>query len=73
MMRTMVVATSASLPDAIRMASLTPAERAGIADEVGSLEPGKHADVLVLSPDLEVERVFLAGEQFRLDFSRPGL
>ena len=54
---------SVSLPDAIRMASLTPAERVGIADEVGSLEPGKRADVLVLGSDLDVDRVFLGGEE----------
>jgi N-acetylglucosamine-6-phosphate deacetylase len=68
--RTMVGATSASLPEAVRMASLTPAELAGIAGEVGSLEPGKRADVLVLSRELEVERVFLAGEELSLEPER---
>jgi N-acetylglucosamine-6-phosphate deacetylase len=63
MVRTMAGATSASLPEVVRMASLTPAELAGIADEVGSLAPGKRADVLVLSRELEVERVFVAGEE----------
>jgi len=65
MVRTMVGATSASLAEVVRMATLTPAELAGIADEVGSLEPGKRADVLVLGSGLEVERVFLAGEEVR--------
>jgi N-acetylglucosamine-6-phosphate deacetylase len=63
MVRNMVALTSASVADAVRMASLTPAERAGIAGEVGSLEPSKRADVLLLSPDLEVERVFVGGEE----------
>ena len=63
----MVGATSASVPEAVRMASLTPAELAGIAGEVGSLEPGKRADVLVLSRELEAERVFLAGEELSLE------
>ena len=62
MVRNMKAATSASLPDVIRMASLTPAERAGVAAEVGSLTPGKRADVLVLDPRLRVKRVFLSGE-----------
>jgi N-acetylglucosamine-6-phosphate deacetylase len=70
MVRTMVAATSASLPEAVRMASLTPAELAGIAREVGSLEPGKRADVLVLGRELEVERVFLAGEELSLEPER---
>jgi N-acetylglucosamine-6-phosphate deacetylase len=47
------------------MASLTPAERAGVADDVGSLEPGKRADVLVLSRELGVERVVVGGDEFR--------
>jgi N-acetylglucosamine-6-phosphate deacetylase len=64
MVRQMVKSTTASLPEIIRMASLTPAERAGIASETGSLEPGKRADVLVLSKDLFVERVFIAGQEF---------
>lgn len=62
MVRNMKAATSASLPDVIRMASLTPAERAGVAAEAGSLTPGKRADVLVLDPRLRVKRVFLSGE-----------
>jgi N-acetylglucosamine-6-phosphate deacetylase len=64
MVRQMVKSTTASLPEVIRMASLTAAERAGIARETGSLEPGKRADVLVLSKDLFVERVFIAGQEF---------
>ncbi len=65
MVRNMAASTSATLPQAVRMASLTPAERAGIAAETGSLEPGKLADVLVLNQALEIERVFLAGSEFR--------
>ena len=37
------------LPAVIRMASLTPAERTGFARDRGSLEPGKRADVVILS------------------------
>jgi N-acetylglucosamine-6-phosphate deacetylase len=64
MVRTMKASTSASLPEVVRMASLTPAERAGISRDTGSLEPGKRADVLVLSRSLEVERVFVGGQEF---------
>ena len=48
MVRHMAESTSATLPQVIRMASLTPAERTGIAGLTGSLETGKRADVLVL-------------------------
>jgi N-acetylglucosamine-6-phosphate deacetylase len=62
MIRQMRTGTSASLPDIIRMASLTPAERAGIAAEAGSLEPGKQADIVLLSRRLDVRRVYVGGE-----------
>ena len=65
MVRNMVATTSASEVDAMRMASLTPAERVGMAADVGSLEVGKRADLLVLSPALEVQRVFIGAEEFR--------
>jgi N-acetylglucosamine-6-phosphate deacetylase len=64
MVRTMAAAGAASLPDAVRMASLTPAERVGIASTTGSLEPGRRADILVLSESLHVQRVFIGGEEF---------
>lgn len=63
MVRNMKAMTSASLPEVIRMASLTPAERAGMARETGSLAPGKRADVLVLNQRLQVRRVFLGGAE----------
>ncbi len=62
MVRNMKAMTSATLPEVIRMASLTPAERAGIASETGSLASGKRADVLVLNQRLQVKRVFVVGE-----------
>lgn len=63
MMRNMKAMTSASLPEVIRMASLTPAERTGVSREVGSLALGKRADVLVLNQRLKVKRVFLEGAE----------
>jgi N-acetylglucosamine-6-phosphate deacetylase len=59
--RTMLKATGAPLPDVVRMASLTPAKILGIERETGSLEVGKRADFLVLTEDLQVERVFVGG------------
>ena len=66
MVRHMAASTDAPLQDVVRMASLTPAERAGISGDSGSLEAGKRADVLVLSRDLFIERVFLAGQEYSL-------
>lgn len=65
MVRTMRAATGAPLAEVVRMASLTPAERAGIARDTGSLAPGKRADVLVLDRRLRVRRVFVGGVEVR--------
>ena len=53
--------TGVPLAEVVRMASLTPARVAGWEREIGSIEVGKRADLLVLSEDLEVEEVFLDG------------
>ncbi len=55
--------TSASLPDVIRMASLTPAERVGIGHLTGSLAPGKRADVLILDEDLNIQQIYVHGQR----------
>ena len=62
MVRNMFKNTSASLPEAVRMGSLTPARRVGMDSQIGSLEAGKQADFLVLDEDLKVFQVFIAGE-----------
>jgi N-acetylglucosamine-6-phosphate deacetylase len=61
MVRHMKRSTSATLSQVIRMASLTPAERTGIADQTGSLEVGKQADILILDQALNVVDVFIGG------------
>jgi N-acetylglucosamine-6-phosphate deacetylase len=61
MVRTMHAATKAPLCDVVRMASLTPAERTGMAGETGSLAPGTRADVLVLDQRLKVREVLVGG------------
>src|SRR5205823_5511727 len=53
--------TGVSLPEVVRMASLTPARIAGREDEIGSIAVGKQADLLVLDPDLRLVQVYLAG------------
>lgn len=50
----MVKECGVALVDAVRMASLTPAESLGIADRKGSLTPGKEADLVILDRDLNV-------------------
>ena len=59
--RHMAKVTKIPLHEIVRMATLTPAERTGIAESRGSLEKGKRSDVLVLNNKLNVERVFYCG------------
>jgi N-acetylglucosamine-6-phosphate deacetylase len=53
--------TGVPLPEVVRMASLTPARIAGHDREVGSIAPGKRADLLVLDETLAVREVYLGG------------
>jgi len=64
MVRNMYRMTNATLPQAVRMGSLTPAERTGIARQVGSLEKGKRADILILSKQMKVRSTYLGGVRF---------
>jgi N-acetylglucosamine-6-phosphate deacetylase len=54
--------TGVPLVDVIRMATLTPARIAGWDHEIGSIEVGKRADLVVLDRDLQVRQVYLAGQ-----------
>jgi len=61
--RTFLALTGAALVDVIRMASLTPARIAGRDKEIGSIELGKVADLVVLNRDLRVREVYVGGER----------
>ena len=52
--RTMVTLVGAPLAQALRMASTTPAGVLRMSHRKGSVEPGKDADLVLLSEDLEV-------------------
>jgi alpha-D-ribose 1-methylphosphonate 5-triphosphate diphosphatase len=47
----------ASLPEAVRMASTNPARAAGLHGELGSLEPGKRADLVMVSDAADIPSV----------------
>ena len=65
MVRTFRELTGCPLWQAVRMASLTPAEIIGAAGELGSLAPGKRADVLLIDDEVNVAGVWVGGR--RLD------
>lgn len=66
MVRTFARLTGRPLWEVIRMASLTPARIAGQEHDFGSLERGKRADMLLLDRDLQVQRVFVDGQELML-------
>jgi N-acetylglucosamine-6-phosphate deacetylase len=49
------------LPEAVRMASLTPARVIGVADCKGSLTAGKGADIAIFNDDFTAWRVLING------------
>lgn len=51
-----------SLCEAFAAASVTPAQLVGIYDRKGSVEVSKDADLVILSPQLEVQATVVAGE-----------
>ena len=52
----------ATKAEAIYMATQAPAEANDIADTCGSIRPGRHADFVVLNPDLTLVETYLGGE-----------
>lgn len=61
MVRTFHELTGRPVWEVIRLASLTPARIAGLEQELGSLEPGKRADLLHLDRQLQVRQVWIDG------------
>ncbi len=71
LVRTMMREAEVPLPEVIAMASLNPAREAGLADK-GEIAAGKDADLVVLSPELEVLRTYVAGNlSFRAESRNP--
>jgi N-acetylglucosamine-6-phosphate deacetylase len=62
MVRHMHITVGIPLVDAVRMASLTPAERTGISHRTGEIAVGKRADFAVLTDHLEVRQVIVGGK-----------
>ena len=50
-----------TMAQAVRAASLAPAESIGIADEKGSLTPGKDADIVLLDNNCRVLKTIVRG------------
>jgi N-acetylglucosamine-6-phosphate deacetylase len=59
--RGLIEMIGASLPDAVTMATATPAHVLGIAEEIGRIAPGQRADLVVLDDKLQVLATVRAG------------
>lgn len=58
-----LVSFGVPIEQAIKAATFVPAKSIGLDDELGSIEPGKRADLLLLDEDLGIDKVFLGGKQ----------
>ncbi|TVR54347.1 MAG: N-acetylglucosamine-6-phosphate deacetylase [Spirochaetaceae bacterium] len=59
--RNMIAHTGVGIVDAARMASLNPATALGLDAEIGSIEPGKKANIVALTDKIDVEMVMVNG------------
>lgn len=60
--RNLMTHTGYGLCHAIRMATLNPAKLLGIDHRVGSLAPGKTANLILIDDQVRIDRVFLEGQ-----------
>jgi N-acetylglucosamine-6-phosphate deacetylase len=60
-----IAQTGASIPDASRMASATPAAFLGLTDRLGHIAPGMQADLVALDEAGQVTATWIAGEEER--------
>lgn len=62
LVRNMINLAGVSLPDAVKMATLTPARILKIDDAKGSIDKGKDADIVVFDDDINVRMTIVEGE-----------
>jgi N-acetylglucosamine-6-phosphate deacetylase len=61
--RYLVEEVGCTIEQASRYASYNPAKLLGLTETIGSIAEGKNADLLIVSKQLELERVFIQGRQ----------
>lgn len=61
--RYVVGTVGVSVEEASRLASWNPAKQLGLLGETGSIETGKQADLLLVTPELDLERVWVRGRE----------
>ena len=56
--------TGAELPQIIEMVTKTPAQELALYEEVGSLESGKRADIVIFDEEVQVKATIIGGKKF---------
>lgn len=62
LIRTMITKADVPLNEAIRMMTETPAIIMGAADRIGSLVPGKNADLVIFDENIDIEKTIIKGK-----------
>jgi N-acetylglucosamine-6-phosphate deacetylase len=62
LVKTQVESVGLSLVDAVKMASIVPAKIVGVDDNMGSLEKGKDANIVIASDALEIQTTIIDGK-----------
>lgn len=62
LVKNMVRLAGATLPDAVKMATETPARIIGLQDKAGRVEPGRRADLVLFDEEISVKLVMVDGE-----------
>lgn len=61
LVRNMIKLAGATLPDAVKMASETPARVLGLDNSYGVVKVGRKADLVVFDDDINIKNVFIGG------------
>jgi N-acetylglucosamine-6-phosphate deacetylase len=62
LVRTMVELAGVSIPDAVYMMSTTPARIMGVQKNMGSIEKGKLADLVLFDDNIQIQQTFIGGQ-----------
>ncbi len=57
--------TGAQLPQIIEMVTKTPAQELALYEEVGSLESGKRADIVIFDENVQIHKTIIGGVDYR--------
>lgn len=65
LVRTMYHKAEVSLVNAVRMMTMTPAAMLGVSSRLGSISPGKDADLLVFNDNIDMQMIMHKGRVFQ--------